>query len=110
MPMVDNNVVQMTFDNKQFEQGVAQSTRSLEGLKKSLELDKAVSSLSNIEKAAKGLDLSGISNGIESIQEKFSMLGILGVTAMQKVADAAVNAGVKMEFDTDHKCLNFVFN
>ena len=96
MPMIDKNVVQMVFDNKQFEQGVAQSTQSLEKLKKGLELDKATASLSNIEKAAHRLDLSGISDGVEKIQEKFSMLGVLGVTAMQRIANAAIDTGTRI--------------
>lgn len=96
MPSIDQKVVQMTFDNKQFEQGVSQSTKSLETLKKSLDLDKSAQSLANLEKAAKGFNLSGISEGIENISSKFTMLGMLGVTAMQKVANAAVEAGIRM--------------
>lgn len=96
MPSIDQRVVQMLFDNKQFEQGVAQSQKSLEGLKKSLDLDKATQSLSSLEKTAKGFDLSPISAGIEKISDKFTMLGILGQTAMHRLADAAINAGTKM--------------
>lgn len=96
MPSIDQRIVQMTFDNKQFEQGVSQSTKSLETLKKSLDLDKSAQSLANLEKVAKGFNLSGISEGIENISNKFTMLGMLGVTAMQRVANAAIDAGIRM--------------
>ena len=96
MPRIDQQVVQMLFDNKQFEQGVEQSRKSLDNLKKSLELDKATSSLSNIEKSVKGFNMSGLSDSIDKISDKFSMLGILGVTAMQRIANAAIDAGTKM--------------
>ena len=44
---VDERVVEMRFENGQFEKGVAQSTESLNKLKKSL----------NLEGAAKGLEI-----------------------------------------------------
>lgn len=95
MPSVDQRVVQMIFDNKQFESGVAQSQKSLEQLKKGLDLDKSAASLSTLEKVAKKLDLSGIADGVEEIADKFSMLGMIGVTAMQRVSGAVVDAGAK---------------
>ena len=50
--VIDNRIVEMEFDNAQFEKGIKTSLQSLEDLKKGLELDKAVDSLSNLERAA----------------------------------------------------------
>lgn len=93
---IDNRVVEMTFDNGQFEQGVKVSLKSLEDLKKGLELDKAASSLSNLEKAASNFNLSGIEDAVQSLQKRFSALGIVGMKALENITDRAVNAGVAM--------------
>ena len=47
---IDQRVVQMTFDNKQFEQGVSKSLKTLDDLKKALDLDKMSKSISSLEK------------------------------------------------------------
>lgn len=95
MPSIDQRVVQMEFENKQFEKGVAESLKSLEALKKGLDLDKSANSLANLEKIASHLDLSGIADGVNKISSKFSLLGMVGVTAMQRVSNAVVDAGTK---------------
>lgn len=93
---IDNRVVEMQFDNAQFEKGVQTSLRSLEDLKKGLELDKAVSSLSALEKVANNFDLSGIENAVTSLQQRFSTLGVIGMTALENITNRAVDAGVSM--------------
>ena len=47
--VVDERIVEMQFDNAQFEKGVRQSISTLDGLKKSLELDKASKGLSGFK-------------------------------------------------------------
>lgn len=96
MPSIDQRVVEMMFDNKQFETGVAQSTKSLQNLKKELDLDKSAQSLSSLEKIARGFNISGIADGVDKIADKFSMLGVLGVTAMQRLANSALDTGEKL--------------
>lgn len=93
---IDNRVVEMQFDNSQFEKNIQVSLKSLEELKKGLELDKAAASLSNLEKAANKFDLSSIENAVTSLQQRFSTLGIIGMTALENITNKAVNAGVQM--------------
>lgn len=94
--VIDNRIVEMEFDNAQFEKGIKTSLKSLEDLKKGLELDKAVDSLSNLERAANKFDLSGIQNAVESLQNRFSTLGIIGMTALENITNKAVNAGTAL--------------
>lgn len=94
--VIDNRVVEMEFDNAQFEKGIKTSLKSLEDLKKGLELDKAVDSLSNLERAANKFDLSGIQNAVESLQNRFSTLGIIGMTALENITNKAINAGTAL--------------
>ena len=79
MRNVDERVVQMQFDNKQFENGINTSLKSINNLKSGLNFDKSVNSL------------SGMASSVENISSKFSALGIVGVTAIANIANSAVN-------------------
>ena len=93
---VDNRVVEMRFDNKQFESNVQTSMSTLDKLKRSLNLTGASKGLENINSAAKNTDLSGISKGVETVRTKFSALQVVGVTALANIANSAVNAGKRI--------------
>lgn len=82
---VDQRVVEMRFDNAQFERNISQSTESLENLKKALQLDDAGKSFDNIEKAAKGLNLSSITEQVQSVKTSFSALESFASGVFQKL-------------------------
>ena len=94
--VVDNRVVEMRFDNAQFESGVKTSMSTLERLKNSLKLTEASKGLENLNAAAKNTNLSGLSSGIEAVQMKFSALQVAGITALSNITNAAVNTGKRM--------------
>ena len=97
MSAIDERVVRMEFDNKQFEKGVSTTERSLDGLKKSLNFDGASKSLSNLESVAKkGISLESISASLESIGNRFSTLGIIGITVLQNLTNSAINLGKRI--------------
>ena len=50
---VDNRVVQMTFDNAEFERNVKVTQKSIDGLKDNLEFDKQIRNLQNLDSAMK---------------------------------------------------------
>nr|DAL27798.1 MAG TPA_asm: tail tape measure [Caudoviricetes sp.] len=93
---VDERVVEMQFDNKQFESGIKTSLKSLDNLKKGLNFESATKSLSKMESASQKFSLSGIEKGIDIISSRFTNLGIVGVTALQNITNAAINAGTRM--------------
>lgn len=93
---IDEKVVEMRFDNKQFESGVATSMSTLEKLKRSLKLDGAAKGLENIDSAAKKVDMSGLGGAVESIKLKFSALDVVAVTALANITNSAVNAGIQL--------------
>ena len=94
--VVDKKVVEMQFDNRQFESGVQTSMSTLEKLKKSLNLDGAAKGLESVNAAAKDCDMSGISKGVETVKARFSALQVAGITAMSNIANSAVNAGKRL--------------
>lgn len=93
---VDNRVVEMRFDNKQFEQNVQTSLSTLEKLKKSLNLSGAAKGLSDIDSAAKKVDMRGLGNAVDIVSARFSALQVMGVTALANITNSAVNAGKRI--------------
>ena len=94
--VIDQRVVEMRFDNRQFESGVSTSMSTLDKLKRALRLDGASKGLENINSAAKKVDMSGLSNGIEAVRSKFSALEVVGITTLANITNSAVNAGKRM--------------
>ena len=93
---VDERVVEMRFDNKQFESNVSTSMSTLDKLKKSLKLDGAVKGLENIDAASKKVNMSALGSAVESVKLKFSALDVMAVTALTNITNSAVNAGKRM--------------
>ena len=93
---IDKRVVEMQFDNKQFENGIQSSVKSLNTLKQNLNLEKSAKSLASLERAGKSFSLDGISAGVDAISSRFSTLGIIGVTALQHITNSAINCGKQM--------------
>lgn len=96
MPNIDERVVQMKFDNKQFESGVSESLKTLEDLKKALNFDEVEGSLKNIENAFNNLDLSGLADSVDFIASRFEPLGKIADVALSRIADKAVDIGRKV--------------
>ena len=93
---IDERVVEMRFDNQQFEKNVQTSMSTLEKLKQKLNLTGASKSLENVNKAAKNVTLTGLSNAVETVHAKFSALQVMGVTTLANITNSAVNAGKRI--------------
>ena len=90
---VDERVVSMQFDNKNFESNVSQSMSTLEKLKSKLNFKGASKGLENISDAAKKVDVSGIGTAAEAVSVKFSSLQVIATTALANITNSAINAG-----------------
>lgn len=91
---VDDRIVNMKFNNSQFEKGVSDTSKSLESLKKGLDLKDAGKGISGLAGAFKNFSLDGIASGVETIASKFSALSVVGITALANIANKAVDAGI----------------
>ena len=94
--VVDERVVSMQFDNRQFERNAQTSISTLDKLKQSLKLDGASKGLENVNTAASKFDGSPLSNGVDAIRLKFSALEVMAVTALSNITNSALNAGKKI--------------
>ena len=93
---VDERVVEMRFDNRDFENNVKTTMSTLEKLKASLNLKGASKGLEEINAAAKNTNVSGIGTAVDTVQAKFSALQVVGVTALANITNSAVNAGKRI--------------
>lgn len=87
---VDNRVVEMQFKNEDFERGIKQTITSLDGLKKALEINTNSLDLSRVQREADKLNLANITTAVEALSDRFSNLGIVGMTVMQNLTNKAI--------------------
>ena len=93
---VDERVVSMQFDNKQFEANVQTSMSTLDKLKQKLDFKGASKGLENVNAAAKNVNMSGLSSAVETVSMKFSALQVMAVTALANITNSAINAGKRI--------------
>lgn len=82
MSSVDKRIVEMQFNNKQFEAGAKETMDTLNKLDKSLQFDN-----------------SGIAKGIDFLANKFTTLGTIGRRALENITDSVMNAGKSLVND-----------
>lgn len=93
---VDERVVEMRFDNKDFEKNVQTTMSTLDKFKQKLNFNGASKGLENIEKSASKVNMSGLGSAVETVQAKFSNLEVMSVTALANITNSAVNAGKRI--------------
>ena len=93
---IDSKVVEMRFDNKDFEANTRTTMSTLDKLKEKLHFPGASKGLEEIGQTAKRVDFSGMSSGIQTVQMKFSALQVMGITALQNITNAAISAGEQL--------------
>lgn len=95
---IEQEIVQMVFDAKQFQKGVQESLVQIEEFKKAFNFDAAQKSMANLEKASK-IDFSGMEKAISGISGKISLLGVAAATVVQNITNSVVD-GVKKLFNS----------
>lgn len=96
MSSIDNRVVKMEFDNKQFESGVSTTMSTLDKLKAKLKFKDESKSLDDISNKAKKMDFSPLASAVQTVADRFSNLGIVGMTALQNITTSVMNLGTQM--------------
>ena len=93
---LDVRIVELQFNNRQFEDGVQESMGTLERLKSALKLDGASNGLEEVNKASKSFSLDGVASAIDTVNDRFSTMGIVGMTVIQDLTNMAVNFGKRL--------------
>lgn len=94
---IENRVVEMQFDNRQFESGVQTTLSTLDKLKASLNFgNSAAKGFSTLQKAASTVNLSGLQNSVDAVNQHFSLMGIAAIRILDRIATRAINAGERI--------------
>lgn len=93
MSSIDQRIVEMQFQNKDFESGVTKTLKSLDLLKKGLDMNDTAKSLSTLERAGKSFSLDGVTSAVQTVADRFSTLGVIGMTVLQNLTNMAMSAG-----------------
>ena len=93
---VDQRIVDMRFNNKQFGNGIKDTLKSLDNLKKGLNLKDAGKGLSDLQNAGSRFNMSGMTAAVSKISSKFSAMGVIGFSVLQNLTNQAIRLGKKM--------------
>lgn len=91
--VVEERVVEMQFDNKQFESNVKESMSTIERLKAKLRFEGATKGLETLNKTIKKVDLTGLSSSADAVAVKFSAMQVAATTAMANITNSAIQTG-----------------
>lgn len=93
---IDNRVVQMRFDNDQFERGIQTSIRSLKKLDDSMDFESGTKSFHQLEKTINDTKFDKLLAGLDSIANRFTFIGQLGMRLKNEVIDKLIDSGERM--------------
>lgn len=93
---VDTRVVELKFDNSDFEKNVQTSLKSIDNINKSLDSMGSGKSLSGLEQASKSVSFDDASKSATLLQKRFSILGIAGMSAINNITNSVMNMGKNM--------------
>lgn len=88
---IENEVVEMQFDNRDFEKNVSTSLDTLDKLKTSLKFDDSSKGLNKLSDSIKGVSFDPLVQGLQTVQTKFSALEIMGATVIANLTNSFVN-------------------
>lgn len=93
---VDERVVEMRFDNAQFEKNTRKSIETLNKLNEILKLEGAEKSFEKIDDAAAKVDFDRMESSLENLNSKFSAVEVIGVTALMRITNQAIDTGERL--------------
>lgn len=90
---IDERVVEMRFDNKEFEENAKDSITTLQKLREALNFSKSKDSLESLNRATKNniSNMDQLVAGVTSLQKRFSLFGIISTRAVVKVTDSLMS-------------------
>ena len=94
---VDTRIVEMQFDNAQFERNIKQSMKSLNELDKALQMKDAGKGFEKLEKTANNIDLSKMEKSLSFLEYRFSALGMTAAKVIDKTTDKIGNLFSKIQ-------------
>lgn len=85
---IEERIVEMRFNNAQFEAETKKTLGTLERLKLALKFTNSGKEIDKIGKSFQDIRLDGIASGIEMLTKRFSTFGIVGMQIIQNITNA----------------------
>lgn len=92
---IDEKVVEMKFDNKNFETNVKTTMTSLDRLNEKLQLRGSEKSFQAIDSAAKSVSFDNLISNVEYLRKRFSVMGIAGMQVIQNITNTVMSSVTK---------------
>lgn len=93
---VDSRVVEMHFDNSDFMNKISETISALERLNDEINLFNTSKGLGDFGAAQGSNELNSVANSVDGIASRFTTLGIVGQTVIQRLTNAGINMGLKV--------------
>lgn len=93
---VDSRVVEMRFDNANFEKNTKQTISTIDRLMEKLQFKGAEKGFEKLDAAAKDVDFAAMQTSLDRLESKFSNLNIVATTALVNITNKFVDAGEKL--------------
>lgn len=90
--IIDHRVVEMRFDNKEFESRTKQTLSTLSKLKEALKLPNSAKAFEDIDEASKKISFNGLVAGVEALNYRFSFLGESIRNIANNIRDSLLNS------------------
>lgn len=86
--VIDERVVEMRFDNKDFESNVQTSLKTIDKLKDSLNFEESTRSVEKFQDSLKRFSLDDIGQAVESLSDKFNWGNVFKMELLSNVVDS----------------------
>lgn len=93
---IEERVVEMRFDNKQFEKGAGETLGTLQKLKNALSFKGASDGLNELGRTASNVNLNPLAAGVEAVKHQFSALEAVALTTLVNITNRTVDAGIAL--------------
>lgn len=93
---VDSRVVEMRFDNENFEKNTKKTISSIDRLMEKLQFKGAEKGFEKLDAAAEDMDFTTMQRSLDTLENKFSSLNIVATTALVNITNKFVDAGEKL--------------
>ena len=93
---VDERIVEMQFNNADFESKIAKTLEHLQKLREATKMEDAGDGLKNLAKNVKDVNIDALTKSVDTLSSRFSAFGIVGMTVIQDLTHAAERLGAKL--------------
>lgn len=93
---VDQRVVELQFNNTNFEKNTKKSMDSIDRMMEKLQFKGAEKGFEKLDAAAEKVDFATMNRSLDTLQQKFSALDIMAATVLVNITNKAMNAGERL--------------